>query len=78
MRKPMLGYIMAPILFLLMLIAFGLLLCQYYTFGSYYNLFQSLFMNSLLEEKFLGEIEENLDCVLDEDEENIGAWVLDF
>jgi membrane protein insertase Oxa1/YidC/SpoIIIJ len=75
MRKPMLGYTMAPILLVLMSIAFGLLLCQYYTFGFYYNLFQTLFSNSLQEEKFLSEIEFNLDCILDEDEENTGAWV---
>jgi len=75
MQKPRMGYIMAPILFVLMLISFGLLLCEYWTFGAYYDLFQTLFSNSLQEEKFLGEIEKNLDCVLDEDEENTGAWL---
>jgi hypothetical protein len=69
MKKPKLGYIMAPIFIGLAFIGFSLLTWQWMTCQADSDLFHELFKNSLKEESYLSVLERELDCITDDDKE---------
>ena len=76
MKKPVLGYIMAPILVFLVLLCGVVLTWQWSTCQSDADLFRRLFRHSLKEEKYLSVIERELNCFTDDDKEVVDVnWV---
>jgi hypothetical protein len=69
MKKPKLGYIMAPIFIILAIIGFSLLTWQWMTCQADSDLFHQLFKKSLKEESYLSVLERELDCTTDDDKE---------
>uniref|UniRef100_A0AC34QB32 Uncharacterized protein n=1 Tax=Panagrolaimus sp. JU765 TaxID=591449 RepID=A0AC34QB32_9BILA len=70
MKKPMLGYLMAPILIFLIFICATILTWQWSTCDDDAALFHRLFRYSLKEEKYLSVIERELNCITDDDKES--------
>jgi len=68
-KKPKIGYVLAPMLLFLVLLMGGILTWQWATCESDYQLFQTLFRQSQKEESFLSELEHRLNCILDDDKE---------
>lgn len=67
---------MAPIL-LLLIFSTGLLLTwQWKTCEKDFELFQGLFLKSQKEEAFLSEIEQKLNCNIDDDKEIASNYVI--
>lgn len=69
MKKPVLGYLMAPILIFLIFVCTIILTWQWSTCDNDAALFHRLFRHSLKEEKYLSVIERELNCITDDDKE---------
>uniref|UniRef100_A0A914C4D3 Uncharacterized protein n=1 Tax=Acrobeloides nanus TaxID=290746 RepID=A0A914C4D3_9BILA len=67
-KRPIVGYLMAPVLVILILMGIGVFLWQWLSCQSDYELFRSLFKKSVKEERFLSELEFRLNCIADEKE----------
>ncbi|KAI6174837.1 hypothetical protein M3Y97_00965800 [Aphelenchoides bicaudatus] len=76
-KKPILGYIMAPFLILLIILCGSILTWQWFTCQNDYDLFQNLFNRSHKEESFLSELENQLNCESDDDKETSVLWKCD-
>ncbi|KAE9552243.1 hypothetical protein FO519_004552 [Halicephalobus sp. NKZ332] len=69
MKKPILGYVMAPVLVVLIFLCGIILTWQWATCQSDADLFHKLFRHALKEEKYLSVIERELNCHTDDDKE---------
>uniref|UniRef100_A0A915EG68 Uncharacterized protein n=1 Tax=Ditylenchus dipsaci TaxID=166011 RepID=A0A915EG68_9BILA len=76
-EKTLIGYILAPILILLVLVMSSILVWQLVTCDSDSQLFSTLFRQCQKEETFLTELEHRLNCILDDDKEVDGNWECD-
>ncbi|KAI1724713.1 hypothetical protein Ddc_05964 [Ditylenchus destructor] len=76
-KKPAIGYVLAPMLILLVAVMGAILTWQWATCESDTQLFQTLFRQSQKEEAFLSELEQKLNCILDDDKEVESTWECD-
>lgn len=76
-KKPAIGYVLAPMLILSVLVMGSILTWQWATCESDTQLFQTLFRQSQKEEAFLSELEQKLNCILDDDKEVESTWECD-
>ncbi|KAI6222220.1 hypothetical protein M3Y95_00961600 [Aphelenchoides besseyi] len=77
-KKPRIGYLMAPILMILIVACGCCVTWQWLTCQKDFDLFQSLFQRAQKEEIFLSELENQLLCITDDDREGVGiTWRCD-
>ncbi|KAI6179733.1 hypothetical protein M3Y98_00642300 [Aphelenchoides besseyi] len=72
------GYLMAPILLILIVVCGCCVTWQWWSCQEDFDLFQSLFQRAQKEEIFLSELENQLLCITDDDREGVGiTWRCD-